>query len=97
MRHLLKGVKCQGVEPTLLQIDNQSAIKLIKNPEFHRTKHVDIPFHFIREKYRDQTLSVAYVRSEEQCADFLTKAIPKFIVKNRNVCKNVEALKWWEC
>ena len=78
LRHLLKDVKCQCVEPTLLQIDNQSAIKLIKNPEFHRrTKHIDIRFHFIREKYQDQTLSVAYVRSEEQCADFLTKAIPK--------------------
>lgn len=30
--------------------DNQSAIKLIKNPEFHkRTKHIDIKYHFILE------------------------------------------------
>ena len=31
-------------------VDNQSAVKLEKNPEFHkRTKHIDVRFHFIRE------------------------------------------------
>lgn len=28
-------------------MDNQSAIRLIKNPEFHkRTKHIDVRYHF---------------------------------------------------
>lgn len=36
-----------------LNIDNQSAIRLIKNPEFHkRTKHIDVCYHFIREKFK---------------------------------------------
>lgn len=35
-----------------LFIDNVSAIKLVKNPVQHRkTKHIDVRFHFIREKY----------------------------------------------
>ncbi|KAG5871319.1 hypothetical protein JTB14_021831 [Gonioctena quinquepunctata] len=34
-----------------LYINNQTAIKLIKNQDFHkRTKHVDIKYHFIRGK-----------------------------------------------
>lgn len=36
----------------LLCCVNQSALKLIKNPEFHqRTKHIEIRFHFIRQQY----------------------------------------------
>ena len=34
--------------------DNQSAIKVSKNPEFHkRLKHVDIKHHFVKEKIRE--------------------------------------------
>lgn len=41
------GVSLES-KPRLL-CDNQSAIKLIKNPEFHqRSKHIDIRYHFIR-------------------------------------------------
>ena len=38
------------MKPTLLFCDNQSAIKLVRNPQFHqRTKHIDVKFHFIRD------------------------------------------------
>ena len=34
--------------------DNQGAIALSKNPKFHkRTKHIDIRYHFVREKVDD--------------------------------------------
>ena len=34
--------------------DNQGAIALAKNPEFHkRTNHIDIRYHFVREKVED--------------------------------------------
>ena len=37
---------------SFLCLDNQSSIKIIKNPELHgRTKHIDIKFHFIRDLY----------------------------------------------
>ena len=47
-------------------MNNQSAIKLIKKkPVFHkRTKHVDVHYHFIREKYYDGSVSIKYVKSE---------------------------------
>lgn len=61
-----------------LHIDNQSAIKLIKNPLFHRrTKHIDVKYHFIREKYHDKTVDITYINSNEQLADIFTKALPR--------------------
>uniref|UniRef100_H3G826 Reverse transcriptase Ty1/copia-type domain-containing protein n=1 Tax=Phytophthora ramorum TaxID=164328 RepID=H3G826_PHYRM len=34
--------------------DNQGSIALTKNPQFHkRTKHIDIRYHFVREKVED--------------------------------------------
>lgn len=61
--------------PTLY-CDNQSAIKLIRNPEFHqRTKHIDIRYHFIREKYFEGIFEPKYIETENQKADLMTKAL----------------------
>ena len=39
---------------TTLYLDNLSAIKL-KNPEFHRrSKHIDVRYHFIRDKFNEK-------------------------------------------
>ena len=49
LKDLDESEMCSGGVPLL--IDNQSAIKLIKNPVFHRrSKHIDVRYHFIREK-----------------------------------------------
>lgn len=56
--------------------DNQSTIKVTKNPEFHkRLKHVDIKFHFIRDKIRENFVSVSYINTNQQLADILTKPL----------------------
>lgn len=39
IRQLSNDLECPCVEATPLMIDNQSAIKLIKNPELHKRKH----------------------------------------------------------
>ncbi|KAL4104202.1 hypothetical protein QTP88_019511 [Uroleucon formosanum] len=58
--------------------DNQSAIKLVKNPEYHkRTKHIDVRYHYIREKFSEGMFTVEYAPSKEQLADILTKPIPR--------------------
>lgn len=78
LRRLLSEVCNPCDKATELRIDNQSAIKLVKNPEFHKkTKHIDIHCHFIREQLVKGDLCVNYVRSEDQYADFLTKALAK--------------------
>lgn len=61
-----------------MNIDNQSAIKLIKNPEFHkRSKHIDIKFHFIKEQYEKQIFEPCYVSTDDQIADICTKPLTK--------------------
>lgn len=58
-------------------MDNQSAIRLVKNPEFHkRSKHIDVRFHFIREKYEQKFLDLQYVQTNDMLADVFTKALP---------------------
>lgn len=62
----------------ILFSDNQSAIKLIKNPEFHkRTKHIDIKYHFIREKFSNGFFELQYVPTTDQVADILTKPLAR--------------------
>lgn len=62
---------------TTLCIDNQSAIKLINNPVYHKkTKHIDVKFHFIREKVKRKLIVIKYVQSLDLLADIFTKALP---------------------
>lgn len=57
-------------------LDNQGAIRLIKNPGCHkRTKHVDVRYHFIREKYTDGEILPSFFSSEDHLADLLAKAL----------------------
>lgn len=70
-------LETQGDTP-VLYADNQSAIKLVKNPEYHkRTKHIDVRYHYIREKFSEGMFSLEYVPSKEQLADILTKPTPR--------------------
>ena len=69
-----------GVKPeeggTLILVDNQSSIKLAKNPVFHkRSKHIAIRFHFIREKVENGEMDLEFVRTLAMVADQLTKHV----------------------
>ena len=76
MKRLLNGITGCVITSTLY-VDNQSAIKIIKNPEHHkRTKHIDISYHFIREKFMEGIFNLDYISSGSQMADILTKPIP---------------------
>ena len=65
-----------------LNCDNQSAIALSKVEGFHpHTKHIDIHYHWIREKIKSKQLNIRYVSTDEQLADILTKALTPVKVK----------------
>ena len=58
--------------------DNQGAIALAKNPQFHaRTKHIDLQHHWVREKQAEGKIDMRYIPTDKQVADGLTKALPK--------------------
>ncbi|KAM1320462.1 hypothetical protein ACFX2H_005342 [Malus domestica] len=64
--------------PPKLWCDNISALSLAKNPPFHaRTKHVEIDYHFIREKVLANSITVHFVCTQDQTADICTKALSK--------------------
>lgn len=76
LRQLMKDVGYEQERPTTMNIDNQSAILLIKNPELHhRTKHIDVRLHFIRDLYEDSIISAEYIETGKQLADVFTKPL----------------------
>lgn len=73
-----------GLEkPTTLYADNQSAIALAQDQQYHaRTKHIDIRYHFIRWIIAEGKIKLVYCPTAEMVADTLTKALPSPKVKH---------------
>ena len=58
--------------------DNQGAVYISGNPVDHnRTKHIDVRYHYVREKVADGAILVQYIPTEKQVADYFTKALPE--------------------
>jgi hypothetical protein len=67
-----------SLSPTIIYADNQGAIALASNPEFHqRTKHISIIWHYIRELITNKQIKLSYLQTSEMAADFLTKSLPQ--------------------
>lgn len=79
LKRLLEHMRMTISEgPSIIFCDNQSAIQLTKNNVYHsRSKHIDIRYHFSREAYERDEISLKYERSESMAADVLTKALCK--------------------
>lgn len=76
LTQLLSDLDERCNRPVELYLDNQSAIRLIKNPEMHtRAKHISVRYHFIRELYEKGDINVTYVNTNDQEADIFTKAL----------------------
>ena len=53
--------------------DSMSIIQPAKNPVFHaRTKHIEVQYHFVREKVIDEEVDLLYVSTNQEVADILT-------------------------
>ena len=58
--------------------DNQSCIKMTKNPVFHdKSKHIEVRYHYIRDMVQKGAVKLKYVPTEEQVADVLTKPLSR--------------------
>ena len=76
-----------------LLCDNESAMKITKNPVQHsRTKHIDIRHHFLRDHEAKGDISLQGVRCEEQLADIFTKPLDESdFVRLRNELNVLDA------
>ena len=78
MRQLIGDLTTTSTTPMTIYEDNQSAISMAKNPQFHgRAKHIGIKHHFIREQVEKGTVVLQYCQSEDMTADILTKGLNK--------------------
>nr|GEZ58605.1 copia protein [Tanacetum cinerariifolium] len=78
LKRLLSKLTHSQEEKVTIQVDNKSAISLMKNPVFHgRIKHIDTKYHFIRECVEREDIQVEFISEEYQKANILTKALPK--------------------
>ena len=90
LRSLLSDLGQELRSPTNIFEDNQGAIQLAKNPKFHnRTKHVDVTYHFIRERVNSNEISVTYSATNEMKADIMTKGLSKVLFEKFRCMLNV--------
>ena len=81
LRRLIFKLFMLPTSPTTLYCDNQAAIKLANDDNYHaRTKHIDIRYHFIRQVVADGVIMLIYCPTDDMAADFLTKPLPKWKV-----------------
>ncbi len=77
MRQLLGSIGVRQSEPTMIFEDNQACIATTKNSLVNaRSKHIDIKYHFNREKMENGEVDLKYFPTTEMIADVLTKPLP---------------------
>ncbi|KAI5314222.1 hypothetical protein L3X38_043398 [Prunus dulcis] len=76
IRQVLQDLKVSLPQQPVLHCDNLSAIALSSNPVYHsQIKHLDIDFHFVRERERVQRGDLIVQYTEEQVPDVFTKGL----------------------
>jgi hypothetical protein len=67
-----------GQGTVVVYSDNQSSIKVMRNPVGHgRMKHIELQAYFVRDLIAKKQLEFVYCPTEEMVADSLTKAVPR--------------------
>jgi histone deacetylase 1/2 len=85
---LLRELGISQNRPPVLWCDNLGATYLSAYPVFHaRKKHVEVDFHFVRERVARKALDIRFVSTNDQVADGLTKPIGASQL--RRLCRNL--------
>jgi hypothetical protein len=91
MRNLLGELEYKFTSPSILSMDNQSAISVAKNPEHHgRMKHLDLRWYWLRDVVEDGLISPQFIPTAEMPADLLTKPLPRVKVE---ICRKMMGLE----
>jgi hypothetical protein len=85
LRKLLGDLGLHVDRQVVIYCDNLSNIQLPRNPVFHaRTKHIEVHYHFIREKVLAGEIDLIYVNTKDQVVDIFTKVLG--VEKHRRFC-----------
>jgi hypothetical protein len=84
-RKLLGDLGLHVDRQVVIYCDNLSNIQLARNPVFHAwMKHIEVHYHFIREKVLAGEIDLIYVSTKDQVADIFTKVLGA--EKHRRFC-----------
>jgi hypothetical protein len=73
---LLKDLRLSLPVPPTIWCDNIGALALASNPVSHaRTKHVEVDYHFVREKVVNKDVLVKFIFTHDQLANIFTKGL----------------------
>ena len=76
LKRLLGDFGVKHSDPMQMFCDSKSAIYIATNPVFHeRTKHIESDCHSVRDAVQDRLITFRHVRTTEQLADIMTKAL----------------------
>jgi len=85
LRKLLGDLGLHVDRHVVIYCDNLSSIQLGRNLVFHaQTKHIEVHYHFIREKVLACEIDLTYVNTKDQVADIFTKVLGA--KKHRRFC-----------
>jgi hypothetical protein len=77
IRMLFKELRIYLAYPLVLWCDKVSTLALASNPVFHaRTKHIEVDYHFVREKVLNRDILLKFISTHDQVADLFTKGLP---------------------
>ena len=76
VQNMLTELGIHHLPAASLWCDNLGATYLSANPVFHpRTKHIEIDYHFVRERVANKLLNIQFVPTGDQVADGFTKSL----------------------
>lgn len=89
LKRVLQEVSQEELACVFIKVDNSSTLKLLKNPVMHGwSKHIDIRFHFRRNK--EGEVELVFCKSEDQEANILTKPLKVEAFSKTKVLDGIE-------
>ncbi|MCO5597570.1 hypothetical protein L7F22_051649 [Adiantum nelumboides] len=78
LRRLMADLGVEQDTVNTIYTDSQSALAVARNPVFHaRTKHIEVHYHYVRERLSAGEISLVYVPTQDNLGDLFTKALSR--------------------
>jgi histone deacetylase 1/2 len=76
LQYLLTDLQVPSISAPTIWCDNLSGTYLSANPIFHaRTKHVEVDYHFVRDRVAKKEIQIHFIPSRDQLVDVFTKPL----------------------